>query len=503
MNKLSKVLCFTLFSVLLTSGFPNFMMQEAHADNVSTIQLTTTTTVVVTFDANINTEGGVNLPGAWTVGGKTPTAVTNVSGGGVNSLTLTMAASDAFATDATPLVVYADPGDNTVIQYQVSTTDIAIAGTNAADNVAPVFSSARVTSNITIEITFSESMDTSDVELDDFTIGGAIRGSDVKAVSTSGSVVTLTTNNYVIRPGESITVSFDGEADDVEDLAAAANDLADFTNESVTNGLTPTGSCNGDCTSPTLGIDDYGKRLVSNGFTYNGHSVDVERFFTPYPLITANVGKTNTAQFKIYENGGTGNIKHFSLGFGLAKGEVISESKAMIEWDKSFDGKETVTITDPQNALDNIVVNTSVVSCMPDSFDQCLEIEIIHRFRESLDFDIVATDVWDNSRNAWQNYYNHGIHVTGDSLNPPKEYDAVHNGKIFHLTQVDKVTAIDENGEYWTVYNGQWSKNYVKPEPRIDEPVNVMTRNHSQFNQNIQKEIEIATEKLLEICPIC
>ena len=30
----------------------------------------------------------------------------------------------------------------------------------------------------------------------------------------------------------------------------------------------------------------------------------------------------------------------------------------------------------------------------------------------------MGTDVWDVERNAWQNYFNHGIRVTGESLNP-------------------------------------------------------------------------------------
>ena len=383
------------------------------------------------------------------------------------------------------------------------------APTVTQDTTAPTLSSATLNNSVkTLTLTFNEGVSVPTAT------GYTINGDDGKTHTLTGGTVsgsagstgfTITYTDYdtnaINRLRFASTSTVTVAASNVSD---GDNNIAGATVSLTTSGITKGGDgCSGDCTPPTLGIDNDGKRLVSNGFTYNGHRVDVERFFTPYPLITANVGKTNTAQFKIYENGGTGNIKHFSFGFGLAKGEVISESKAMIEWDKSFDGKETVTITDPQNALDDIEVNTSVVSCMPDSVDQCLEIEIIHRFRESLDFDIVATDVWDNSRNVWQNYYNHGIHVTGDSLNPPKEYDAIHKGKIFHLTQVDKLTAVDENGEFWTLEYGQWSKNYMKPEPRIDEPVKVMTRNHSQFNQMIQKEIEIATEKLLEICPTC
>jgi len=66
------------------------------------------------------------------------------------------------------------------------------------------------------------------------------------------------------------------------------------------------GSCGVDCTEPTLGVNSDGTRLVDNGFSYNGQSIDVDYYFTPYPLVTVNVGKQNVAEFKIYENRGVG-----------------------------------------------------------------------------------------------------------------------------------------------------------------------------------------------------
>ena len=179
------------------------------------------------------------------------------------------------------------------------------------------------------------------------------------------------------------------------------------------------GGCDG-CTPPTLGYNSRGQQLVSDGFSYNGNPIDVEYYFTPYPLITTDVGKENIAVFKIYDDQGPDHIMHFSMAFGLRTGDVISESKAMIEYDIDFQKNTTVTITDPENTIDNdtVRVETNVVSCMPGTSDRCLEIMIYHTFRAPLDFDIVASDVWDTKRNAWQNYYNHGIHITGTSLNP-------------------------------------------------------------------------------------
>jgi len=60
--------------------------------------------------------------------------------------------------------------------------------------------------------------------------------------------------------------------------------------------------CSSHCNENTLGVDSKGNRIVSNGISYNGYSADVERYYTPYPLITVNVGETNKADFKIYDS---------------------------------------------------------------------------------------------------------------------------------------------------------------------------------------------------------
>lgn len=263
-----------------------------------------------------------------------------------------------------------------------------------------------------------------------------------------------------------------------------------------------TGGCNGDCEEPTLGLNDDGRRLVDSGFTYNGKSIDVERFFTPYPLVTVQTGIENTAEFKIYDNGGSDNVRHFELAFGLAKGEYIGTSNAVINWDKSFDGTETVTIDDPENVLENVTVTTSEGSCSDGQTQKCLVIQVVHTFRAPLDFNILGTNVWDTKRNAWQNYYNHGIEIMGESLNPPKQYDGIHNGVIYHLTETGKNIAVDEFGDAWTFHN-TWIKNYIKNERHQDYDWNVMSRVHSNFSHFVDDEATRAVDKLLVLCPTC
>lgn len=241
--------------------------------------------------------------------------------------------------------------------------------------------------------------------------------------------------------------------------------------------------CDKECEEPTLGVNSDGRRLVENGFTYNGKPIDVERFFTSYPLIKVNVGMQNTAVFKIYDNYGPDNIRHFDLAFGLASGQIMGTSNAMIQWDKSFDGIETVTLVDPHNVLDNVRVETSEGKCRTDSStDDCLIVTVYHKFRAPLESGIVATNVWDQNRNAWQNYYNHGVNVEGESLNPPNEYVGIYKGNLIHLIEIGKNIAVDGQGNNWT-FDKVWKKDYILNE-KIDDGISAQwyDRNHVAFS---------------------
>ncbi len=262
--------------------------------------------------------------------------------------------------------------------------------------------------------------------------------------------------------------------------------------------------CNGDCTEPTLGVLSDGRRIVDDGFSYNGKSVDVEYYFTSYPLVTVQVGKQNVAEFKIYENQGVDNIRHFELAFGLANGESIGMSKAIINWDKTHDGIETVTMDDPENVLDKVKVTTSEGYCSDEMQTKCLIVKVVHTFRAPLDFNILGTNVWDVKRNAWNNYFNHGIEVVGESLNPPKEYEATDKRQLYHLTETGKTSAVDEFGNSWTLKYGLWEMDYIPTKKIIDGvKQNGIDRNNAWFNIYKQGQELLAKEELKQLCPSC
>lgn len=253
--------------------------------------------------------------------------------------------------------------------------------------------------------------------------------------------------------------------------------------------------CKGDCSPPTLGVDDTYRRFVDGGFSYNDHPVDVELFYTHYPLVTVNVGQKNKAVLKIYEDSGADKVEHIELAFGLAKGQILDESKAAIIIDLQ-QGSKKVSTFDPENVLQDVQIETNTTRCGSFVSAECLVVTIYHTFRAPLDFNIVATDVWDIQKNAWQNYYNDGILVVGDSLNPPKTHMAIHKGHQILITETGKDTAVDDEGNTWTFYKA-WVRDY-KPQKKIDAITSHgYNRIHDEFPL-YKKEQEKLAQYILE-----
>ena len=270
-----------------------------------------------------------------------------------------------------------------------------------------------------------------------------------------------------------------------------------------------------DCTPPTLGLDSYGARLVDEGFSYNGLSSDVEYFFTPYPLIESEVARQNTVSLKIYENEGPGNVEHVSVAFGLRSGEVISESKAVINYDIAFDGTGSVSVIDPDGAidLDTLSAGHETVRCSAGSELECLSVTINHTFRAPLEFDIVGTDVWDRERNSWQNYYNHGIRVSGEPLDPQPGMRV--NGMVLYPISAGSASTdvmMDEQGHLFKMSpDGDYVplSNQSRLYHEIDESMYVYDgvpkqgydRSDPQFSDYLHAQVLAAQEALEAMTP--
>ena len=102
-------------------------------------------------------------------------------------------------------------------------------------------------------------------------------------------IVTNGTNASAIIKGNSslddVLYTFDGSTVTVWTLHLS---------EIKGNGTSSGGGDESDSNSPTLGKASSGAQLVTNGFEYNGLTVNVGRYHTEFPLIGTNVGDINT-----------------------------------------------------------------------------------------------------------------------------------------------------------------------------------------------------------------
>jgi hypothetical protein len=185
-----------------------------------------------------------------------------------------------------------------------------------------------------------------------------------------------------------------------------------------------------DCIPPTLGLDSNSVRRVEQGFSYNDKSSNVELFLTPLQLSTTKIGDVNKAVFKIYEAGGPNEVRHFEMIFGLAKGQILGDGKVRIELDRSWDGIDTVKVIDPEHSLKDVKVETAKGACRTAAVftEDCLIVTVYHTFAAPLGFDIIATKVWDEHLNSWNNYFTPGVKAVNSLTTEPVPIPTIPTG---------------------------------------------------------------------------
>ena len=219
-----------------------------------------------------------------------------------------------------------------------------------------------------------------------------------------------------------------------------------------------------DSNSPTLGKTSSGAQLVTNGFEYNGLTVNVDRYHTEFPLIGTNVGDINTISMKIYDSAGPSGIKRVEFALGVPDIGLYHEAEAFVEvWMQrdSVAVQETI-IVDELNLLEDSDVSATVsqTSCSGGE-QQCLLVELQYSYREPPAYNTISIKPVDWDNNAHQFYFNDGIHVDGDSINLPKEItisashaaDTTHAGETLHLVQIDRAEHlwVDQYGYQWKI----------------------------------------------------
>ncbi|MCV0412280.1 hypothetical protein [Nitrosarchaeum sp.] len=170
------------------------------------------------------------------------------------------------------------------------------------------------------------------------------------------------------------------------------------------------GGCS-NCTPPTLGVDDSGKRLVSGGFAINDQTFDVELFRQDLDSQILQIGEPVEITLKIYDDSGYDALKHVELNLGYEEkflsGVMVPHHSVTIEWSKTFDGKTTTAVFDKQQLVKDVSVQ--VIDNNP-----IVGVKFTFTPVQKFDANTIVTKIWDQKRNASINYFHNVLDIVSN-----------------------------------------------------------------------------------------
>jgi hypothetical protein len=287
LNNTSKIILAGFMIALFSTTIPGFLDNEANAAApvISSVKVTDANEITVVYAATTTGDKDDYTDLRLTVNNEART---------VSSMTGSTADTHVLVISGTALPT----GTTATMDIGVGLTDTAGGQANVADadqgvtdGQVPVSVSAITTSQTTIDVTFSEDMIDTASDLNDYTIGGTDGDGTIVSKTVSGAILTLTIEGYVMTPSQTITFTYDGEANELEDTGTLL-DLADIASLSVSNVVTPVRTDCYDCVAPTLSE----AQITISSDDYNISTGD------ELTHITANVGDEVSLLLKITDN---------------------------------------------------------------------------------------------------------------------------------------------------------------------------------------------------------
>lgn len=180
------------------------------------------------------------------------------------------------------------------------------------------------------------------------------------------------------------------------------------------------GGCSGDCSPPTMGVDNAGQEYVEKGFTINKNSFDVADFKQDLLNQIVNTGDPIEVTLKIYENSGTQHLSHVGLLMGLEEktisGVKVHSHEVQIIWEQTLDGKTSVDVIDPNKLVSDVTVENTLVR---DAFGNKDGLnQLVFKFTPTAPYDtsVILVEMWDYERNSWTNYFYNALTIEGEKL---------------------------------------------------------------------------------------
>ena len=340
-----------------------------------------------------------------------------------------LSAPNDVAIDSNGRIIVADTGNNRIVVFDSS-----------GNNPTPI-GSATLSGPLGVDVDSNDRIIVSDT------------GNDrVVVFDSSGNILTTF--------GSEGTA--DGQFNNPQMLAVDSNDriiVPDFTNGDVQVFAYATGGGgDGDKhkTAPTSGLDwNTHNVLVEGGINVDGKTLTLtDNWWTAFEQIQIETDSTHTFSVKTFaQNGG---IMVQEIAFGITQVGDYQNAETVIEvhydWDKTI---SDVVIVQDTEVIDvsTLRVSTDQVQCRSDSDAVCYQTDFILKFNEPLKDKVYAVKAFDMQRRIMMpHYFNDGISVFGESVNPMLTMQIVGTEKFEGLVTI---TQTEKYSNLWVAEDGR------------------------------------------------
>jgi hypothetical protein len=173
--------------------------------------------------------------------------------------------------------------------------------------------------------------------------------------------------------------------------------------------------CRGDCTPPTLGVTDDGRRIIENGFVINDIPFNVESYLQAIPTQVFSVGDKVLIKITAHEDTGIGNVRHVTLTISDYENKREYQDKVKIAIERSFEGIVSRNIADPTGLLDNVDIKAERI----DDFTGTLTISFV--VAKPFDTSSITVRMWDAGLSTSDNIFEDAIQVIGKEVVMPEQ----------------------------------------------------------------------------------
>jgi len=271
------------------------------------------------------------------------------------------------------------------------------------------------------------------------------------------------------------------------------------------------GSSNNANARPTFGIDyQTFAQIVDGGLIINDETFTVsDNYWTHIPMQILTVGEVQNFTATSFS---PKTLKVMEFLFGVPEVGAWDEAETSIALFFDYDG----TIVDVQtNNIDDILIDfnsmnyssSKTLCTASDATPVCDRVSIEIIFNESPLYEVIAVQAIDQKERNNILYFNDGIHVQGESLNPAVQMQilsAIPHQGLQTVERIDKAEDIwmtlDENEPVSLYYQNSFGTflplEWKETEKPMDNLSSIMNRDHSYFDLLVEVEQQRAQNTL-------